>query len=138
FSYFPIPKNIEDHHYIHVLRAEEMISLMSKANSRQKFLSIVERFGNVIVPIEYVKQKRSHKLNDMHKGYISITDAQLEKDLTRDVVYVNEKKLQCKSLAAVVQSMSQAIQAFKHATDNTSAVNMAKSILKVCIRTGAG
>jgi hypothetical protein len=138
FSYFPIPKNIEDHHYIHVLRAEEMISLMNEANSRQQFLSIVERFGNVIVPIEYVKQKRSHLLNDMHKGYVSITDIQLEKDLTRDVVYVNEKKLQCKSLTTVLQSMSQAIQAFKHATDPTDAVNMAKSILKVCVRTSAG
>lgn len=108
FNYFPMVTDMEEKSYLHIIRTEEIKQIMSKSQSREDFLQMIEKIGTIIVPIEWVFHKHKILLTDMSDSYAKITEVQISKDLQRDVVVINNvHRFENETSTPVLQKMAE-------------------------------
>lgn len=87
-------------HMIRALELKQMILTMGK--TRDQFIQIAQKMGKIILPINWIKtqqaQMSTQRLNHLELDYDRISVKQVQKDLQRDSIKINNKLFQNVSL----------------------------------------
>jgi len=138
FAYFPLPSDISENSYLHIIRTEEILEKLETAQTREEFLQIMERLGTIVVPIEWVLHKKKMKLAKMSDMYTKISEKQIDLDLQRDTIVINDKHVfKNETFAKVHSTIAQELMNIHNLKDINLANAKAMSMLQMCGRTSS-
>lgn len=138
FAYFPLPSDINENSYLHIIRTEEISEKVAEVKAREDFLPLMERFGTIIVPIEWVFHKKGMKFSQMGNFYSTISERQIDKDLQRDKIVINNVHVfQNENFEKVHGKIAEILLELGCVKEESAAKTKALSVLQTCGRTSS-